>query len=64
MIAFMVVVIDERLNLVFQLTREVVVLQQDSILQGSMPSFDLALGLGMVRLASGVRHAVIFQVSG
>ena len=45
----MIVMIDERLDLRFKVCREEVVLQQDAVLQGLMPSFDLALCLRMIR---------------
>ena len=47
-ISLVIVKIDEGLDLRFQICREEVVLQQDAVFQGLMPSFDLSLGLRMV----------------
>jgi hypothetical protein len=41
--------IDEYLDLRFQICREEVVLQQDAVFQGLMPSLDLALCLRVIR---------------
>ena len=48
-IALVVVMIHEGFNAGFKVTREEVVFQQDAVFQGLMPSFNLALGLGMIR---------------
>ena len=48
MVAAVVVVIDELPDLFFQVTRHVIVLQQDSVFQRLMPRLDLALDLRMV----------------
>ena len=53
-IAPVVVVIDEGCDLGFEIARQEVVLQQDSVLQRLVPAFNLALGLRMVRCATGV----------
>ena len=49
-IAAMVVVIDEGVDSGFQVAGQIVVFQQDAVLQGLMPAFDLAL---CVRMAWG-----------
>ena len=49
MVALVVVVIDEGFDLRFEITGQEVVFEQDAVFQGLMPSFDLALGLGMIR---------------
>ena len=49
MVALVVVVIDEGFDLRFKITGQEVVFEQDAVFQGLMPSFDLALGLGMIR---------------
>ena len=48
-IALMVVMIDERLDLGFEVCWEEVVVQQDAVLQSLVPAFDLALGLRVIR---------------
>ena len=57
----MIVMINERLYLRFQVGREEVVVQQDAVLQGLMPSFDLALRLRMIRCPPNVSHFLVTQ---
>ena len=57
----MVVVLDEGFNLSFEITWQEVVLQQNAVLQGLMPTFDLALSLGMIRRTARVLHAFVLQ---
>ena len=47
MVALVVVVVDKGFDLGFEITGSEVVFQQDAVLQGLMPTFDFALGLGM-----------------
>ena len=47
MIAQMVVVADEVGDLLIEVARQIIVLEQDAVLEGLMPAFDLALDLGM-----------------
>ena len=61
MVALMVVVVDEGFNLSFEITWQEVVFQQNAVLQGLMPTFDLALGLGMIRRTARVLHAFVLQ---
>ena len=60
-IAPMVVMIDEGLDLPAKIARQVVVFQQDAVLQSLMPAFDLALGLRMIRGAADMIHLLIFK---
>ena len=46
-VAPVVIVLDERLDLLLQVTGQEVVLQEDAILQGLVPALNLALCLGM-----------------
>ena len=48
-VALVVVVIDERLDLAFEIAGQEAIFQQDAVLQGLVPALDLALGLGMER---------------
>ena len=48
MITMMVVVGDEPTDAALEIAREEVVLQQDAVLQGLVPTLDFALCLGMV----------------
>jgi hypothetical protein len=61
MISLMIVVIDEPADAGFEVTRQVVVFQQDSVLQRLMPAFDLALCLRMVGRAANVPHVLCIQ---
>ena len=45
-IALMVVMLDERLDLGFEVAWQIVVFEQDAVFQGLVPALDLALGLG------------------
>ena len=46
-VTLIVVILDERADLAFKITGEGLVLQQNPVLHGLMPAFDLALGLRM-----------------
>ena len=59
--ALMIVMIDEGLDLGFEITWQEVVFQQNAVLQGLMPTFDLALGLGMIRRTARMLHAFALQ---
>jgi hypothetical protein len=48
-VTLMIAMIDEGLNLGFEVTRQDVVFQQNAVLEGLMPTLNLALRLGMVR---------------
>ena len=53
--------IDEGFDLGFEITWQEVVFQQDAVLQGLMPTLDLALGLGMIGNSARVLHAFVLQ---
>ena len=61
-VSLMIVMIDECLNLRFQVCWEEVVFQQDPVLQGLMPPLDLALSLRMIRCAPDVAHFLVAQL--
>ncbi len=63
-IALMVVVIDERFDLGFEICREEVVVQQDTVLQGLMPTLDLALCLWVIRRPADMTHVPVLQPFG
>ena len=48
-IALVVVVRDEGLNLAFQVAGQIVVFQQDAVLERLMPTLNLPLGLRVIR---------------
>ena len=56
-----IVVADEPADLALEIAGEEVVFQQDAVLEGLVPSFDLALGVGMVRSTTDMIHALVFQ---
>ena len=60
-VAAMVVMIDEGIDLVFEVTRQVIVLQQDAIFQRLVPALDLALGLRVMRGAADMGHAALLE---
>ena len=64
MVAAVVVVVDEGTDLPLEISREEVVFQQDPVLQGLVPAFDLALGLGMVWRAADMLDAAGAKVVG
>ena len=56
-----IVVADEPADLPLEIAGEEVVFQKDAVLQGLVPSLDLALGLGMVGCTTNMIHAPILQ---
>ena len=63
-IAPVIILLDELLNLSLQRARQVVILQQDAVLHGLVPAFDLALRLGMRGRTANVLDAVLRQPLG
>ena len=63
-VSSVVVVIDKCVDLLSEITRQVVVFQQDAVLQGLMPPLDLALGLGMVWRAADMGDLPVIQPFG
>ena len=63
-VAVVVVVLDEAGDGLLERTRKVVILEQDPVLQGLVPALDLALGLGMVRSAADMIHALLLEPGG
>ena len=59
-----VVVSDEVADLAFKIPRQIVVLQQNPVLHGLVPAFDLALGLWVVRRSADVIHTLGIEVVG
>ena len=64
MAAPVAVVRDESAELGFEITGQIIVLKQDPVLEGLVPALDLALGLGMVRCATDMLHALIIEPFG
>ena len=63
-ISVMIVVADELAYLGFEVTGQEVVLQKDPVFQGLMPSFDLALRLGVVWGSTHMVHAFVVEPVG
>ena len=62
MVALMVVVLDEGLDLDLKVARQEVVFQQNTVLQGLMPALDLALRLRMEGGSTDMAHALGFDI--
>lgn len=60
-VAPVVVMIDKGVDLLPEIARQIVVFQQDAVLQGLVPTFDLALGLRVIRRTADMIHLLIFQ---
>jgi len=60
-VAVMIVVSDEALNARFEVTGQEVVFQQDLVLQGLMPAFDLALCLRMVWRSTNMIQTLLIE---
>jgi len=58
-IAVVIVVLDEGRHGFLKCPGQVIVLEQDAVLQGLVPAFDLALGLRMPGSAANVIHALV-----
>ena len=59
-----VVVIDELAEARFQLTGQIVVLEQDLVLHGAVVALDLALGHRVIGFAPGMGHSVVLEPGG
>ena len=59
MVTHVIVVLDEARDLGFEITRQVVVLEQNAVLKCLVPALDLALGLRMARGAADMRDATV-----
>jgi DNA-binding transcriptional LysR family regulator len=60
----MIVVGDEGGDLGFEITRQVIVLEQDTVLERLMPALDLALGHRMIRRAADMLHVLAVEPFG
>ena len=61
MVAPVIVVLDEARDLGFEITGQIIVLEQDAVLERLVPALDLALGLRMARGAAKMRDATVLQ---
>ena len=60
-IAPVVILLDKGLDLSLQRARQLVILQQDAVLHGLVPAFDLSLRLGMGRRTANMLDTVLRQ---
>ena len=63
-VAQVIVVGDEGADLGFEVARQVIVFEQDSVLEGLMPAFNLALGHGVIGRAANVIHVLAVEPFG
>ena len=63
-VALVVVILDEDLDLLFEIAGQEVVLQQHTVFERLMPAFDLALGLGMEGRTANVIHLLAIEIVG
>ncbi len=63
-IADVIVVLDEGVDLLLEISGQIVVVKQNAVLQGLMPALDLSLGLRMIRGAAYMLHAFVFEPNG
>lgn len=61
MVSPVIVMFGEGLDLSFEIARQEVVFQQDTIFEGLVPALDLALGLGKQWSAAHMAHALRFD---
>ena len=59
MVSLVIVVSDERFDLLLEIARQKIMLQQYAILQCLVPAFDLALRLRMVRCTANMAHPIV-----
>ena len=63
-IALVVLMLDERFDLALEVAGQKVVFQQDAVLQGLVPAFDLTLRLRVERCATQMAHPLSFDIVG
>ncbi len=61
-VALVIVVLDERVDLAFEVAGQEVVFEQDAVLQCLVPALDLSLCLRMERCPAHVAHPLGFDV--
>ena len=64
MVTPVIVVLDEARDLGFEITGQVIVLEQNAVLERLVPALDLTLGLGMARSAADMDHAAVLEPLG
>ena len=60
-VSLVIVVTNEGVDLGLKVAGQIVVFQQDAVLQGLMPTLDLALGLWVIRRTTDMLHLLAFH---
>ena len=63
-VTLVVIMLDERFDLGFEVAGQEVVFQEDAVLQGLVPAFDLTLCLGMERRTADMAHVLRRDIAG
>ena len=63
-VAAVIVMADERVDLRFEIAGQIVVLQQDAVLERLVPAFDLALGHRVVGRTAHMIHILLIEPVG
>ena len=64
MIADVIVMFDEGVDLPFEISGQIIVVEQNAVLHGLVPALDLSLGLGMIRRPAYMLHALVLEPLG
>ena len=60
-ISGVIISLDESRDLPFEISRQIIMLQQDSVLERLMPALDFALRHRMIRRTASVPHVLAFE---
>ena len=64
MVADVVVMLDEGIDLPFEISGQIIVVEQDAVLEGLVPPFDCPVGLRVIRSAAHMLNALVRDGSG
>ena len=64
MVADVVVMLDEGIDLPFEISGQIIVVEQDAVLESLVPPFDFPLGLRVIRSAAHMLNALVLQPCG
>jgi hypothetical protein len=64
MVADVIVVLDEGIDLLLEISWQIVVFEQNAVLQGLMPTLDLSLSLGVIGCSAHMRHVFALEPRG
>src|SRR5665213_1472533 len=63
-IADVVIMLDEGVDLLLEISGQIIVVEQNAVLQGLVPALDLSLSLGMIRRSPHMLHALVLEPPG